>query len=138
ADFQGDVLYLDPRAPGQYAKQPGNIPHLFKVAASYTLPMGIEFGGTYRWNSGTIASRTELRSGRNLPIRLPLAQTFEFAGITSERGIDPRSVRTLQRPSWGQLDLRARYPHAVSPAKLEVFPDVFHALNHQKSIRNQD
>lgn len=138
ADFQGDVLYLDPRAPGQYAKQPGNIPHLFKVAASYTLPMGIEFGGTYRWNSGTIASRTELRSGRNLPIRLPLAQTFEFAGITSERWIEPGSVGTLQNPSWGQLDLRAQYRHEVSRANLEVFLDVFNVLNDQGSIRNQD
>ena len=29
ADFQGDVLYLDPRAPNQYARQPGlDPPHL--------------------------------------------------------------------------------------------------------------
>ena len=138
ADFQGDVLYLDPRAPGQYAKQPGNIPHLFKVAGSYTLPIGLEFGAAYRWNSGTIASRTELRSRRNLPIRLPIEETFEFAGITTERWITPGSVGTLQNPSWGQLDLRAQYRHRLDPASLEVFVDVFNLFDNQDSIRNQD
>lgn len=138
ADFQGDVLYLDPRAPGQFADQPGNIPHLFKMAGSYTLPMGLEFGGTYRWNSGTIASRTELRSRRNLPIRLPLSETFEFAGITTERWIQPGSVGALQNPSWGQLDLRAQYRYEMGRANLEGFVDVFNVLNNQDSIRNQD
>ena len=33
ADFQGDVLFLDPRAPNQYGVQPGSIEHLFKLAA---------------------------------------------------------------------------------------------------------
>jgi hypothetical protein len=138
ADFQGDVLYLDPRAPGQYADQPGNIPHLFKVAGSYMLNMGLEFGAAYRWNSGTIASRTELRSGRNLPIRLPIEQTFEFAGITTERWIEPGSVGTLQNPSWGQLDLRAQYRYRLQPAVLEVFVDAFNVFDNQDSIRDQD
>ena len=138
ADFQGDVLYLDPRAPGQYADQPGNIPHLFKMAGSYTLPMGLEFGAAYRWNSGTIASRTELRSGRNLPIRVPAGQTFEFAGITSERWITPGSVGALQNPSWSQLDLRAQYRLRLDPAAVEVFVDVFNVTDTQDSIRDQD
>lgn len=138
ADFQGDVLYLDPRAPGQFADQPGNIPHLFKVAGSYMFNMGLEFGAAYRWNSGTIASRTELRSGRNLPIRLPIEQTFEFAGITTERWIEPGSVGTLQNPSWGQFDLRAQYRYRLQPAVLEVFVDAFNVFDNQDSIRNQD
>lgn len=138
ADFQGDVLYLDPRAPNQFAKQPGNIEHLVKVAGSYTLPIGLEFGGAYRWNSGTIASRTELRSGRNLPIRLPLSETFEFAGITTERWIAPNSVGVLENPSWGQLDLRVQYRYELAKANLEAFVDVFNVLDNQDSTRNQD
>ena len=138
ADFQGDVLYLDPRAPGQYADQPGNIPHLLKMAGSYTLPMGLEFGAAFRWNSGTIASRTELRSGRNLPIRVPSGQTFEFAGITSERWIEPGSVGTLQNPGWSQLDLRVQYRFRLDPAALEVFVDAFNVFDSQESIRDQD
>ena len=34
ADFQGDVDYLDPRAPNQFGTQPGLIRHLLKGAAS--------------------------------------------------------------------------------------------------------
>lgn len=138
ADFQGDVLYLDPRAPGQYAKQPGNIPHIFKMAGSYSFPMGVELGANYRWNSGTIASRTELRSSRNLPIRVPSGQEFEFAGITTERWITPGSVGTLQNPGWGQLDLRAQYRFRLNPATIEAFVDMFNVFDNQESIRNQD
>lgn len=141
ADFQGDVLYLDPRAPGQYAKQPGNIPHLFKMAGSYTFDMGVELGAAYRWNSGTIASRTELRSRRNLPIRIPANpanEYFEFAGITDERWIEPGSVGTFENPSWGQFDLRAQYRYRLNPATLEFFVDIFNAFDNQDSMRNQD
>jgi hypothetical protein len=138
ADFQGDVLYLDPRAPGQYARQPGNIPHLFKAAGSYTFNMGLELGAAYRWNSGTIASRAELRSSRNLPIRVPVGQTFEFAGITTERWIQPGSVGTFENPSWGEIDLRAQYRYRINPATLEFFVDMFNVFDNQDSIRNQD
>ena len=58
ADFQGDDIYLDPRAPNQFAKQPGLIGHVFKAAGSYLFNMGIELGAAYRWNTGTLASRT--------------------------------------------------------------------------------
>ncbi len=44
ADFQGDDIYLDPRAPNQFAKQPGLIGHVFKAAGSYLFNMGIELG----------------------------------------------------------------------------------------------
>ena len=48
-------------------------------------PIGVEMGAGYRWNAGTLASKTRLASGRNLPIFGP---AFEFAGIT-ERAVDP-------------------------------------------------
>jgi hypothetical protein len=96
ADFQGDVLYLDPRAPGQYGDQPGSIEHLLKAGGSYSWSNGFKVGGTLAWNSGTVASATELRFRRNLPNRLPsptfdsttgdLLDTggnFEFAGINA-------------------------------------------------------
>ena len=70
ADFQGDVLYLDPLAPDTYKKQPGTIPHVFKAAGSYIWPIGIELGAAFRYNSGTIASQTALASQRNLPIQV--------------------------------------------------------------------
>ncbi len=139
ADFQGDVLFLDPRAPNQYGKQPGSIEHLFKLAASYQFDFGLQLGAFYRWNSGSIASRTFLASGRNLPIRVPAGQTFEFAGITSERWIAPDTVGALTNPSFGLLDLRVEYNRKLSRTLTgELFVDVFNVLDNQGATRNQD
>jgi hypothetical protein len=137
ADFQGDVIELDPRAPNNYGRQPGTITHLFKMGGSYNLPMGLELGGNYRWNSGTVASRTYLASGRNLPIQVSPSQQFAFAGITHQ-WVDPTAVGTLTNPSWGQLDLRVKYSRQFGPIRPEVFVDIFNVLNDQDSIRNQD
>jgi len=136
ADFQGDVLYLDPLAPNSYAKQPGTVPHIFKVAGSYIFPVGVEFGAAYRWNSGTIASRTAFDSNRNLPIQVDTP--FVFAGI-NERWLAPDAVGSLQNPSWGQLDLRTQYKRRFNAGLgAEFFMDIFNVFNNQDSIRNQD
>jgi hypothetical protein len=135
ADFQGDVIYLDPRAPNQYGPQPGNIKHLFKAAASYQFPFGIQLGGAYRWNSGTLASRTTLSSSRNLPIESDVP--FEFAGIT-EHWIPPNTVGALTNPSFGLLDLRVEYNRKFGKAGAELFVDIFNVFNNQDSTRNQD
>ena len=138
ADFQGDVIFLDPRAPNQFATQPGLIKNLLKGAGSYTFPFGLQLGGTFTWNSGTVASRTFLSSGRNLPLRVPAAEAFEFAGFTT-RWLAPDSVGTLENPSWGQVDLRAQYNHRLMrQASIEFFVDLFNVANSQGSIRNQD
>ncbi len=138
ADFQGDVLFLDPRAPNQLGRQPGSISHVFKAAASYQFDMGLQLGAFYRWNSGTYASRTFLASRRNLPIRVSTAESFEFAGITT-RWIAPNTVGVLENPSWGQLDLRVEYNRKLgNTVRGELFVDIFNVLNEQDSIRNQD
>ena len=138
ADFQGDVDFLDPRAPNQYGTQPGLIKHLLKGAASYTFDFGLQVGGTFKWNSGTVASRTFLASSRNLPIRVLPAEAFEFAGYTT-RWLAPDAVGSLENPSWGQVDLRAQYNRrVVGDAAIEFFVDVFNVMNSQGAIRNQD
>jgi hypothetical protein len=137
ADFQGDVIFLDPRAPNQSGRQPGTIGHLFKTAGSYELPFGLQFGATYRWNSGTASSRTFLASSRNLPIRVPAGQEFEFAGINT-RWIAPNTVGVLDNPSWGQLDLRAQYLLRMGRMTSEFFIDIFNVTDNQTSIRDQD
>ena len=106
ADFQGDVLYLDPLAPNTYQKQPGVIPHIFKAAGSYIWPIGIELGAAFRYNSGTIASRTALASQRNLPIQVDVP--FVYAGV-NDFWVTPDAIGSLQNPAWAQLDLRAQY-----------------------------
>jgi hypothetical protein len=137
ADFQGDVLFLDPRAPNQYGTQPGLIRHLFKGAGSYTFDMGLQLGAAMSWNSGTLGSNTFLASGRNLPIRVPTAEAYEFGG-TVNRWIAPDTVGTFQNPSWGQLDLRAQYLKTFGGLNTEFFMDLFNVFNNQSAIREQD
>jgi len=138
ADFQGDVDYLDPRAPNQFGTQPGLIRHLAKGAASYTFDFGLQLGGTFSWNSGTVASRTFLASQRNLPVRVSAADAFSYAGYVN-RWLAPDSVGSLTNPAWGKVDLRAQYNHKISGEIAgEFFVDLFNITNNQSAIRNQD
>ncbi|RYF47481.1 MAG: TonB-dependent receptor, partial [Cytophagaceae bacterium] len=52
ADFAGDVIWLDPRAPNVWAETPGNIDHQFKAFGSYMFDFGLEVSGVFNWNSG--------------------------------------------------------------------------------------
>jgi hypothetical protein len=137
ADFQGDVLFLDPRAPNQYGPQPGSIKHIFKVAGSYQFDFGIQLGAFYRWYSGTLASRTFRASGRNLPIEVPATEAFEFAGIV-DRWIAPNTVGALTNPSYGLLDLRVEYNRRFGAVTGELFLDVFNVFDNQEATRLQD
>ncbi|MGH8636019.1 MAG: hypothetical protein ACREUZ_02680, partial [Burkholderiales bacterium] len=136
ADFQGDVLWLDPRAPFAYSTQPGNIPHIFKAAGSYDTKFGVQLGAAYRWNAGSYASRTFLDFGRNLPIQVD--EAYEVNGAT-EHWIAPDAIGSLQNPSWGQLDVRVEYSKRfVDRLGAEFFVDIFNLTNNQTAIRNQD
>jgi hypothetical protein len=135
ADFQGDVLFLDPRAPNQLGKQPGSIAHIFKIGGSYRFPFGFQFGATYMYNSGTLSSKTFRASGRNLPetVHVP----FEFAGIT-DFWIAPDTVGALTNPAADLLNLRLEYIHNFGQVKAEIFADCFNVLNDQGAVREQD
>ena len=135
ADFQGDTLYLDPRAPNQFGRQPGSIRHLFKMGGSYDFDFGLQLGMGYRWNSGTIASKTVADSGRNLPYQV--TDPYEYGGTTTQWLADD-AVGSLTNPSWGQLDLRVQYILNIQRTKVEMFMDVFNVANSQGSTRDQD
>ena len=138
ADFQGDDIFLDPRAPNQYGTQPGSIDHLFKLAGSYRFFNRLELGAVYNWNSGTHASRTFRASRRNLPVPVAAGQEFEYAGITNVRWIQEDAVGGLTNPSYGVLDLRAQWNQPLGRTALELFFDIFNATNDQSTIREQD
>ena len=123
-----------PRAPFQYGRQPGSIEHLFKMGGSYDFDIGLQLGFGYRWNSGTIASKTFSSSGRNLPYRVPVA--YEYDGV-SQRWLAPDAVGSLTNPSWGTVDLRVQYVFNVQRAKFEAFVDVFNVTNNQDPTRRR-
>ncbi len=137
ADFQGDVIWLDPRAPHQWGDLPGSIAHVFKISSSYHWDAGFQLGANWRWNSGTVASRTFRASNRHLPVRVGAGEEFEFAGIT-QRWLAPDAVGALRNPSWGVVDVRLLYDVRAAGHRLELFADVFNLLDGQDAIRNQD
>jgi hypothetical protein len=56
--------------------------------------MGLEVGGFYRWNSGTLANPSSRLYGHHVPIR---SAPYEFAGMT-KRWIAPDAVGSLTNP----------------------------------------
>ncbi|MCH9650241.1 MAG: TonB-dependent receptor [Deltaproteobacteria bacterium] len=144
ADFQGDVIWLDPRAPNQQGPQPGLVEHLFKVAGTYQFDNGISLGGKYRWNSGALASNSFRTSGRNIPCRVARTAcgtsdipTFDFAG-TTQAWIQPGNVGGFENPSYGILDLRLSYLWRLGGRwEADFFLDVFNALDEQDITQSQ-
>jgi len=134
ADFQGDVEWLDPRAPNQWGRQPGMIEHLFKVSGSYSFDFGLQLGANYFWNSGTVASRTWSIYGRNLPM---IGDEYTWHGTTTT-WLEPDAVGSIENDSWGTLDLRAQYTHDFGTVEGTFFLDIFNALDDQAAVRNQD
>lgn len=135
ADFAGDVFWLDPRAPNMDGTVPGTIHHLFKAGGSYMTRWGVELGGTYRWNSGSIVNKTQLASNRRLPIQV--ATPFAFGGIT-DSWVAPGAIGAVQNPAWGQFDLRAQYVKTIQKITTEFFVDVFNAFDTQSATRTED
>lgn len=137
ADFAGDVFWLDPRAPNMQGTIPGTIHNLFKGGGSYTFNMGLELGGTFSWNSGSIVNKTQLASNRRLPIRVAAADAFLYGGLL-ERWVDPSAVAATQNPSYGKFDMRARYLRRINRLTAEITFDVFNLFDNQGAIRIED
>jgi len=134
ADYQGDWIALDPRAPNAWGPQPGNIKRQFKAFATYYWDFGLELSGVFNWNSGTLYSRTWLTSRRHLPM---MDDPYEYEGVT-DSWLSPGSVGSEQSPSYSTLDVRAKYTKELPVGKVEVFLDIFNILNKQSATRMQD
>ncbi|MBC3766905.1 TonB-dependent receptor [Neptunicella marina] len=135
ADYQGDWGALDPRAPNQYGKQPGNVADQFKVIGSYYFDNGFEIGAIYNWNSGTRYSETQAIGSRHLPV---MDDAYDYQGVV-DTWISEGAVGSHTTPSYGTLDLRIKYSMDIDDTyKAEFFMDIFNALDDQAVTREQD
>ena len=135
ADFQGDWIALDPRAPNQWGPQPGNIEHQFMAFGTYFMDFGLELSGVFNWNSGVRYSRTYSLYGRHLP---EMTDTpYEVGGVT-DTWILPGAVGGETGPAYSTFDIRAKYTHELPVGQLEFFLDVFNVFDQQSAISEQD
>ena len=136
ADYQGDWVALDPRAPNAYGKQPGNIKHQVKAYGSYFFNNGLELSGVFNWNSGMVYSRTFLSSRRHLPEMVDTP--YESGGVV-DTWIVPGAIGSQTAPAYYTLDMRLKYVYKLSGAqKVEVFLDLFNVLDKQSTTAEQD
>jgi len=154
ADYQGDVVWLDPRSPNQFGDQPGNIEHLLKFAGSYMFDNGLEVGATYSWNSGLRYSRTFAAGSRHLPMRatadeVPSGSTAVYNddgnyigyedGGTVARWLAPDAVGGYEGSSFGTLNARVKYSMEFgNEMTAEFFLDIFNVLDDQATRREMD
>lgn len=128
ADYQGDLVWLDPRSPNAYGPQPGNIKHQLKAYGTYYLDNGFEFSGVFNWNSGVLYTRAQSVGGRNFPMQDP---AYVDGGVKDE-WITKGGIGGETGPSYYTLDVRAKYMLKFgSGNKVELFLDVFNLLNKQ-------
>ena len=138
ADFQGDWVALDPRAPNAYGPQPGNIKHQVKAYGTYFFTNGIsnglELSGVFNWNSGVLYSRTFLNSGRNLP---EMGDPYLNGGVV-DTFILPGAVGSQEGPAYYTLDMRLKYTYKMAGSqKVEFFLDLFNVLDKQSPTGEQ-
>ena len=143
-DGAGDVPFLDPRAPNRTGEQPGLVAHLFKVHGSYRWGNGIQAGASYRWNSGVVLNRNE---GQAFSRSIPDRTTTQFPSNGFSGDNDPftdlwiadNALGFIDGEAYGVLDLRGSYLWAIGDRfELDLFVDVFNALDDQAVVRVQD
>lgn len=127
ADYQGDWIALDPRAPNVYGPQAGNIEHQFKAYGSYEFDFGLDVSGVFNWNSGAIYTPADVVSRRYFP---PMAAPYSYGGVTDSYFL-PGGVGSETGPDYYTFDMRFKYDLELAFGEVELFLDVFNVLNQQ-------
>ena len=142
ADGAGDVLFLDPRAPGRTGVQPGLVEHLFKVSGSYNWDNGFQVGASYRWNSGVTLNRSGTQAfSRNLPdqVDVPYASNGLPGGGFDDTWIADDAIGFIDGSQYGTLDGRVSYLWSITDrVEADFFLDIFNVFDDQQVIRVQD
>ncbi|CAN5116111.1 hypothetical protein BH10PSE1_BH10PSE1_32340 [soil metagenome] len=133
ADYQGDWIALDPRAPGAYGPQPGNIKHQFKAYGSYDFTNGLQVAGVFNWNSGALFTPAQLIQGRYFA---PMDPAYSFGGVT-ETYQTPGIIGSMTTPSYYTFDARFKYVKDLPIGEAEFFLDIFNVLNRQSATSVQ-
>lgn len=129
ADYQGDLIFLDPRAPNASGPQPGNIEHQFKAYAGYEFDFGLEVAAVFNWNSGYLYTPAQPVGGRYFA---PTAAPYEFGGVTDSYYL-PGMIGSETAPSYYTFDAKATYTLDMPFGKTEFFLDVFNILDQQSA-----
>jgi hypothetical protein len=131
ADFQGDVIGVDPRAPNMWGPQAGNIKHQFKAYGAYDTPFGLQVSGVFNWNSGALYTPAAPISGRYFA---PTDPAYFYNGV-KEAYPQAGKVGSEKNPSYYTFDMRLKYDHSVPGlgGKVEFFLDAFNILNKQSA-----
>ncbi|RYG21418.1 TonB-dependent receptor, partial [bacterium] len=127
ADYQGDWIAVDPRAPNVYGAQAGNIKHQFKAYGSYDFDFGLEVSGVFNWNSGALYTPADAVQRRFFP---PMSAPYEYGGVT-ETYFLPGYVGSRENPDYYTFDMRFKYDLELAFGEVELFLDVFNVLNQQ-------
>ena len=127
ADFQGDWVAIDPRAPNMYGPQAGNIEHQFKAYGSYEFDFGLEASAVFNWNSGSLYTPADVVQSRYLP---PMSDGYQYAGVT-DSWVLPGFVGSGENPDYYTFDARLKYDYEMAFGNVEFFLDVFNVLNQQ-------
>lgn len=128
ADYQGDWIALDPRAPNAYGPQPGNIKHQIKGYGTYFFDNGLELSGVVNWNSGLLYTRAQNISSRYLP---EMDDAYVYGGVL-DTWIKPGSIGAETGPSYYTFDMRLKYTYKLAGSqKVEFFVDLFNVLDKQ-------
>ncbi|MFC5343358.1 carboxypeptidase regulatory-like domain-containing protein [Brevundimonas staleyi] len=127
ADFVGDWLALDPRAPNMYAPLAGNIRHQLKAYAGYEFDFGLELSGVFNYNSGSLYTRGSTISGRLIP---DMSAGYVFNGVTDSYVL-PNTNGNGQNPDYWTFDMRAKYTLDMPFGETEFFFDLFNVFDQQ-------
>jgi hypothetical protein len=145
ADFQGDWIALDPRAPNAYGDQAGNIRHQFKAYAGYEFDFGLEISGVFNWNSGALYTPAQPVASRYFAPMYDATndcgeddpstpQDDHYAGYYYNGVCDSYLTQqsgSASTPSYYTFDMRFAYEYDLPIGAVELFLDVFNILNNQ-------
>jgi hypothetical protein len=128
ADFAGDDIQFDPRAPNNYGKMNGSVEHLIKLGGSYRFDFGVTLGGGYSWNSGKYLTESIFAFRRYLP---SAGEAFDFNG-TTYNWTREGAVGAIKTESYGILNLRVAYDWQITDRfNADFFVDIFNVLDEQ-------